>query len=188
MIDQQGAARAANIPPSHPPGNRHYALTTQWVLAAPVERIWDALVAPETWPRWWPQVESVVLLRSGDAQGIGALRRYTWSSRLPYRLTFDMTTASLARPTFIEGFASGELNGVGRWRLASAQGMAQVEYEWTVTTGKRWMQALAPVLAPVFRWNHDQVMAAGGRGLARYLGVRLLALRRKPDVTTDDRS
>ena len=30
-------------------------------------------------------------------------------------------------------------------------------------------------LAPVFAWNHDQVMAAGGRGIARHLGVRLLA-------------
>jgi hypothetical protein len=43
-----------------------------------------------------------------------------------------------------------------------------------VTTGKRWMNALAPLLAPVFAWNHDQVMAEGGRGLARHLGVTLL--------------
>jgi hypothetical protein len=37
------------------------------------------------------------------------------------------------------------------------------------------MNALAPLLEPVFRWNHHQVMAEGGRGLAKYLGVRLLA-------------
>jgi hypothetical protein len=55
-----------------------------------------------------------------------------------------------------------------------------VRYEWVVTTGKRWMTALAPLLAPVFRWNHDQVMAAGGRGLARHLGVTLLACQRLP--------
>jgi hypothetical protein len=28
---------------------------------------------------------------------------------------------------------------------------------------------LAPLLAPVFRWNHGKVMADGGRGLAREL-------------------
>jgi hypothetical protein len=36
------------------------------------------------------------------------------------------------------------------------------------------MNVLAPVLAPAFRWNHGQVMAVGGRGLAAHLGVRLL--------------
>jgi hypothetical protein len=34
---------------------------------------------------------------------------------------------------------------------------------------------MAPILAPAFRWNHGQVMAEGGRGLARRLGVSLLS-------------
>jgi len=161
--------------PAHDPGARRYALTTEWLLDAPVEHVWNALVAAEEWPRWWRYVQSVVRVRDGDAQGVGAVRRYTWSSRLPYRLTFDMTTTALARPSFIEGVASGELNGVGRWRLEPASGAARVRYEWTVTTGKRWMSALGPLLAPLFEWNHDQVMASGGRGLARHLGVTLLA-------------
>jgi len=42
-------------------------------------------------------------------------------------------------------------------------------------TGKPWMNALAPLLAPAFRWNHGQVMGEGGRGLANHLGVRLLS-------------
>ena len=37
-----------------------------------------------------------------------------------------------------------------------------------------WMNLLAPLLAPAFRWNHGQVMAQGGHGLAQYLGVPLL--------------
>ncbi|HEX6137543.1 MAG TPA: SRPBCC family protein [Casimicrobiaceae bacterium] len=150
-----------------------YALTTRWVLAVPLEDVWTALTTPEAWPRWWRYVQSVERLRDGDAQGIGAVRRYTWSSRLPYRLTFDMTTTAMTRPTYIEGVARGELRGVGRWRLGSTGRHAHVEYEWTVTTGKRWMNALAPLLAPVFEWNHREVMAEGGRGLARHLGVPL---------------
>jgi uncharacterized protein YndB with AHSA1/START domain len=152
-----------------------YALTTQWILDAPIERIWDALTAPEDWPRWWRYLESVVPAKTGDADGIGAVRRYTWSSRLPYRLSFDMETTALARPTFIEGTARGELAGVGRWELAEDARGTRAQYEWRVSTGKRWMNAFAPLLAPVFEWNHDQVMAEGGRGLARHLGVRLLA-------------
>jgi hypothetical protein len=152
-----------------------YALRTLWVLDAPVEQIWDALVVPEEWPRWWRYVERVELLAAGDASGMGALRRYTWSSRLPYRLTFDMRTTALTRPACIEGRARGELSGTGRWSLETGARGTCVQYEWTVATGKRWMNLFAPALAPIFEWNHDQVMAEGGRGLARHLGVTLLA-------------
>jgi hypothetical protein len=151
-----------------------YALTTEWVLDAPIEAIYAALAAPETWPRWWRYVETVALVRKGDAEGIGAVHRYTWSSRLPYRLSFDMETTALARPYRIQAVARGDLTGTGRWDLAAEGRNARVRYTWCVTTGKRWMNALAPLLAPVFAWNHDQVMAEGGRGLARHLGVTLL--------------
>ncbi len=155
-----------------------YALVTDWHINAPIERVWDLLVAAEDWPRWWRYVQAVLVLEKGDAQGVGALRRYTWSSRLPYRLTFEMRTTALARPSFIEGIAVGELNGTGRWDLRPADNGSRVRYAWTVTTARGWMNALAPLLAPVFAWNHDQVMLEGGRGLARHLGVRLLAFER----------
>ena len=151
-----------------------YALTTEWVLDAPIEAIYAALEAPETWPRWWRYVEAVALVRKGDAAGIGAVHRYMWASRLPYRLSFDMETTALARPHRIQAVALGDLTGTGRWDLTAEDRNARVRYTWRVTTGKRWMNALAPLLAPVFAWNHDQVMAEGGRGLARHLGVTLL--------------
>lgn len=160
---------------------RQYTLVTHWNLGAPVERIWDALVAAEEWPRWWRYVQAVDPVAKGDAHGIGTIRRYTWSSRLPYRLSFEMRTTALTHPTFIEGVAAGDLNGIGRWRISRLGNNARVRYEWTVTTGKRWMNLLAPVLAPVFAWNHDQVMQEGGRGIARHLGVALLAFEGSSD-------
>ena len=48
-------------------------------------------------------------------------------------------------------------------------------YEWNVSTGKPWMKAMAPLARPLFAWNHDRVMRWGGEGLARELGVPLLA-------------
>jgi hypothetical protein len=155
-----------------------YALATEWLMPAPIERIFDALVHPVAWPQWWPYLDAVEAMAPGDADGIGAVWRYAWSSRLPYRLTFDMTTTASRRPERLEGRASGELCGNGCWRLARDADVSHVRYDWIVTTGKRWMNVLAPVLAPAFRWNHDQVMAAGGRGLAAHLGVTLLAHRR----------
>ena len=155
-----------------------FSLVTDWHLEAPVERIWQALAAPEAWPRWWRYLEAVAMLEPGDADGIGALRRYTWTSRLPYRLAFDIRTTALRRPSFIEGTAAGELNGTGRWRLEDGDGASRVRYEWTVTTGKPWMKLFGPLLSPVFAWNHDQVMLEGGRGLARHLGVPFRAFAR----------
>ena len=151
-----------------------YALVTQWHLAAPIERVWDAIHAVEDWPRWWRYVKAVVELQKGDENGVGAVRRFTWASRLPYSLSFEMRASQVKWPTFMEGIATGELTGRGRWRLAVEGATTRVSYEWTVETTRPWMNLLAPILAPAFRWNHGQVMAEGGRGLARHLGVALL--------------
>jgi len=152
-----------------------YALVSDWHLAAPIDTVWEAIHAVEDWPRWWRYVKSVVVLQKGDANGVGAVRRFTWTSRLPYALSFEMRASAVDRPTFMEGIATGELTGRGRWRLEPEGVTTRVRYEWTVETTKPWMNRLAPLLAPAFRWNHGQVMAAGGRGLARHLGVVLLS-------------
>jgi hypothetical protein len=51
-----------------------------------------------------------------------------------------------------------------RWRAD-----AVAAYVWRVELARGWMRRLAPVLTPLFRWNHDGVMRAGGAGLARLL-------------------
>jgi hypothetical protein len=154
-----------------------YALVTHWHLAASIERVWDAIFAVEDWPRWWRYVHAVAALKKGDANGVGAVRRFTWSSALPYRLSFEMGVTAVERPTFMEGVATGELAGSGRWYLAPDGTTTRVRYDWAVTTTRPWMNLVAPLMRPVFRWNHGRVMAEGGRGLARHLGVELLSAR-----------
>lgn len=154
---------------------RAFNLTTHWQLDSAIERVWDAIVAVEAWPRWWRFVHAVEEVEKGGGDGLGALRNYTWSSKLPYRLSFAMRVTVVKRPTELKGVAVGDLAGSGRWRLASEDATTHVRYDWTVVATKRWMNVLAPLLEPAFRWNHNQVMAEGGRGLARHLGVRLLA-------------
>ena len=151
-----------------------YRLTTRWVLEAPIRAVWNAISDPLLWPSWWPYVANVELLAPGDAAGVGAVHRYTWRSALPYQLTFVVNVVRCEAPHLLEGRAAGELQGVGSWRLESAGERTSVRYDWFVSTTRAWMNLLAPIARPIFEWNHGKVMRAGGEGLARYLGVRLL--------------
>ncbi|MFL5884304.1 MAG: SRPBCC family protein [Thermoleophilaceae bacterium] len=150
-----------------------YTFLTTWAVDAPLDAVWDAIHDSGRWPEWWKGVEKVVELEPGDDDGVGGVSRYTWKSRLPYRLEFDMRTTRVERPHLIEGVAQGELAGSGRWRFFDGRATA-VTYEWTVSTTERWMNLVAPIARPLFAWNHDVVMRQGGEGLARRLGARLL--------------
>lgn len=150
-----------------------YAFITVWKVEAPIERVWNALVHPEQFSSWWKSIQSVVKLQDGDANGIGAVYHYTWVTRLPYKLEFDMKTTRLEAPSIIEGAATGELEGSGLWELSREGDGTLVRYTWKVRTTKAWMNLLAPVARPAFQWNHDQVMGDGAVGLAKLLGVKV---------------
>src|SRR5262249_33519869 len=145
-----------------------------WRVKAPLESVWNEIYHSELWPTWWKGVESVIELRNGDDDGVGSVRRYTWKSKLPYRLAFDMETVRVERPTILEGIASGELDGRGLWHLSSDGAETVARYDWNVQTTKSWMNLLSPIARPVFSWNHDVVMSWGAAGLARRLGVEVV--------------
>jgi hypothetical protein len=149
-----------------------FNLVTNWTLAASREAVWAELSKPEDWPVWWRAVERVELLQPGDADGVGALRRMTWRTALPYSLTFDMRTVRVEPMTLIEGHAEGELRGIGRWTVAADGMHTRVHYDWRVEVTQPWMRFVAPLARPVFAWNHGVVMGWGGEGLARRLGAR----------------
>jgi len=148
-----------------------FHLVTNWRFQVPLAAVWRALAQPEDWPTWWRAVARVDTLAQGDADGIGALRRLTWCTALPYTITFAMRTTRIEPMRLIEGRAEGELNGLGRWTLAQDGAGTRVRYDWIVEVEKPWMRALAPLLRPVFAWNHNKVMAWGEEGLARKLAA-----------------
>ncbi|APG94564.1 SRPBCC family protein [Sinorhizobium americanum] len=146
-----------------------FHLVTTWAVDASIEDVWRELTTPESWPDWWPSVKEVTLLRPGDESGIGAVRRMKWSTALPYDLAFDMETTRIDPLSLIEGKASGELDGTGRWTLRPDGAVCNVRYDWIVKVTKPWMVRLAFILKPVFRWNHAVVMERGRQGLVRRL-------------------
>jgi hypothetical protein len=152
-----------------------YSFLTTWLLDSPREPVWDAIYDQEAWPQWWRGVEEAEELEPGDEDGVGTLSRLVWRSRLPYRLEFEVRTRRVEKPHLMEGHAVGELSGTGLWRLFDHGGVTAVLYEWNVSTSRAWMNLLAPIGRPIFKWNHDWVMARGGEGIARRLGCSLLA-------------
>lgn len=153
-------------------GPDSYRLTTLWRFDEPFDVVWNAIADVETWPVWWKGIESVVTLDRGEASGLGARRRFTCLSVLPFRLTFVGRVTRVVPMQLIEGRVEGELQGMGCCRLERSDGLTVVRYDWQVRTTGRWMNLLAPLAKPLFRWNHDQIMRAGGIGLARHLNAR----------------
>jgi hypothetical protein len=147
-----------------------YSFVTTWRIQAPIDAVWAAILDSTTWPQWWKGVRRVEELTPGDDHGIGNVRRYTFRSALPYDLVFDMRTTRIEPMRALDGAASGELEGEGRWRLESIGPDATlVRYEWDVRTTRPWMNLLAPIARPLFAWNHDRIMRWGDEGLSRYL-------------------
>lgn len=153
----------------------HYEFLTTWLIEAPREDAWDVIWDSERWPDWWRGVVEAVETGPGSPSGTGRRGHYAWRSRIPYSLRFDAVSTAVERPRLLAGEATGDLEGTGIWRFTEDGGLTTITYEWNVRTTKRWMNALEPMAAPLFRWNHDRVMSWGGEGLARRLGTRLIA-------------
>lgn len=154
---------------------RYYEFVTVWRFDAPIEKVWSEIKASENWSDWWRGVLRVEELKPGGARGVGKIIRSTWKSALPYKLIFDSEIVRIEELKLIEARAFGELEGQGIWRFyAESENVTRVRYDWRVRTAKRWMNLLAPLAKPFFRWNHNVIMNWGGIGLARKLNCKLL--------------
>lgn len=158
-------------------------LTSQFLIAAPLEPVWQALTQPEQWPTWWRYVKRVTLLETGDKDDIGSLRQLVWGTALPYQIKLFIRTLIVEKPSVIIVSASGDLHGLGRWQLEPnpSNTTTRVTYTWSVRLEKPWMCWFAVCLKPIFAWNHHRVMHAGAQGLAQHLQTRLVSYQRLPN-------
>lgn len=152
-------------------GEYHFVST--WQIQAPIERVWEEIYHAERWPSWWRYVAGVEELEPAAADGAGRRLRLLFRTRLPYTLGFDVRVTRVRPPSELVAEATGELEGTGRWTLTAADGGTLVRYTWDIRTTRWWMNLLAPLARPAFKWNHDELMREGGVSLARRLGVDL---------------
>ncbi len=154
-----------------------YRFLTTWLLEAGRQDCWDVLEDVQRWPVWWTGVQSAEEVAPGDPRRVGSVHRVRWRAHVAYSVEFDFRVEEVREPALMSGRSSGGLEGAGTWRLMEQDGVTAVIYDWDVRTTRAWMNALAPVARPLFTRSHDRVMRQGGEGLARRLGVRLVAGR-----------
>ncbi|NTV95665.1 MAG: polyketide cyclase [Thiobacillus sp.] len=152
-----------------------YRLLTIWRIEAPLEAVYAAIHNSPHWPDWWPGVKSVEQIKSGDADGIDSVLRYSWQGRLPYQMMFDVRATRIEKLVAIEGAVQGDLEGVGCWSFFRRGGVSIVRYEWHVRSTRWWMNLIAPLARPMFIRNHGILMRQGAEGLANLLNAPLLS-------------
>jgi hypothetical protein len=113
-----------------------YHFVSTWRLQVPIEQAWEEIVHTERWPSCGSTSPgSTNSTRatppdSADATGLGRRQHLVFTTRLPYRLGFDIQVRRIQPPTTLEADATGELEGVGRWTLTPDDGG-----RWSATTG-----------------------------------------------------
>lgn len=151
-----------------------YTFVTHWKFDAPLDKVWAEIRNMDAWPEWWKYVKSVEIIKNGNENDIGSVRRITWTTALPYELTFDSELVSVDFQKRMEGIAYGELTGVGIWTFTADENSTHVRYDWIVETTKKWMNLFSPIAKPLFKWNHDKVMDAGFEGLQQRLNPYMI--------------
>jgi hypothetical protein len=142
-----------------------YHFVTAWRVTAPIDKVWDAL---QDLSAWWPGMATPRCLTPGR-DGVGARYERVTRGRLPYDLRYVITVTRFDPPREMAYDSAGDLVGRGRYVLAQTGDTTEVVFTWDVATTGRWMNRLAPLLKPLFAWNHNYVMARGQKGLRRYL-------------------
>ena len=144
-----------------------YHFRDQWFVEAPVEAVWPIIRDVSTYSRWWRDFAET--RRRNDIDGVGAVVWIHAKSALPYHMYFEVEAISEKPPHLAAVQVRGDLNGEMVWKLSSEAGGTRLVFEETVTTGKTLLTVLAPLLKPLFAWNHAIMMRNGERGLRRLL-------------------
>lgn len=115
-------------------------------------------------------------MAEGDADGVGRVTAITTRGVLPYDVNWQVTVLETKAPNLIRIAATGDVEGLGDWRLAQQGDLVQLVYDWRVRVGKPWMRHFEFLLKPLFVANHNWVMRRGEQGLRT-------ELKRRPPAT-----
>jgi len=145
-----------------------YRFLDRWLIAAPIERVYDVIGDPLAYERWWTDF---VLRASGD-EGLprpGKRNELLVKAYLPYKVNFGLEVIEAERPTRILSRLSKDFDGTGEWTLRETDGTTEAMLDWRPSVNHALIKYLTPVLRPLFRSNHNWAMRRGERQIHEYL-------------------
>jgi uncharacterized protein YndB with AHSA1/START domain len=144
-----------------------YVFVDEWDVAAPQERVFDALADARTYPEWWTPIYREI--QADGPPEVGRESRQKFKANLPYTLSTVSTIVQMERPDRFEVDVVGDLRGHGIWTLTPRpDGRVHVHFDWRVHADRALLRVLTPVLRPLFRWNHNVAIKAAMRNLEPY--------------------
>jgi uncharacterized protein YndB with AHSA1/START domain len=145
-----------------------YRFVDRWVVAAPIERVYDVIGDPLGYERWWTDF---VLRVTGDPgpPAPGKANELVVKAYLPYKVNFGLEVIEAERPTRILSRLSKDFDGTGEWTLEERDGTTTATLDWRPSVNHALIRHLTPVLRPLFRSNHNWAMHRGERQLREHL-------------------
>jgi hypothetical protein len=137
----------------------------KWEVVASVDAVYAVLADVDGYPTWWPEVRSVE--RVDDVSAKAEIRSF-----LPYTLHLLMTR-EVEDPAgrLLRTGLEGDLTGWAEFHVeARPAGVCSVTYRQEVEVTAPVLRAVARMLGPVMRANHDAMMRSCERGLLAALG------------------
>lgn len=147
----------------------NYRFEDEWVVEAPVEKVWDSIVNVEDWPIWWKGLE---FSHSADKLPAGMEgKRYTtgWKSPLRYRLEINAVIRESSSHALIIADIHGDIEGVCACRIEENRRGTRNCFSLDVRIAKPWMSLFSPILKGCFTRNHNRLMAKGKHGFTLHM-------------------
>jgi hypothetical protein len=137
------------------------------------EEVFDVLSRGELLPRWWKGVYlEAEPFEPGSEPHVGAKLRAKARGFLPYQLNFILEVVELVPNRVVGVKVVGDFDGRWRAALSPKNGGTHVDLTWETQLKRPWMKTLAPLLRPVFAWNHYWTTPRGEAGLKAFLAER----------------
>lgn len=157
---------------------KSYDWRTEWVVAAPLPVVYEAMTSRSAVRQWWPSMEladdsaddelvegSSVSFRVHQAPEVARFAP-------PFRIHCVYTDVEPARR--LREVVTGDLCGVLETLFRETPGGSgtRVTFNWYVRAANPALNLLGYVAESMYRRSHDGVMAEGEEGLRRYCGAR----------------
>ena len=140
------------------------------IPGATVGEVYDVLAHGELLPAWWKGVYlEAHKLSASSKPTVGDRLRVRARGFLPYQLTFILEAVELSPNKRVVVKTTGDFDGLWSAALSQREGGVHVDLVWEVTVLRPILKRLAPLLRPVFAWNHRWTTPRGEKGLRDYL-------------------